>query len=490
MKTIVKLISLSLVMLCAFNIGHSQSYADVALMYSRTNPGGSARIQGLGGAQISLGGDPSQAVANPAGIGMANRSSISFTAGIESLFTNTSYYGENTTESRSVFNIPQLGMIFQKKGKDSGYLGGAFAINFNRINTYHNGFTLEGRPDDSIVDYFLSSADGRPLSSFDKGGSEYNSLLGLSWFTFILDTIDGYYDSYILDLPESQREETDVRGSHYQWSFAYGGNYEDKLFFGVGMGLTNLRYRSVKRFKEYFPPYEINSIDFNENLNIDGTGINVNLGLLVRPIDIVQFGLSYVSPTFYNINDEYDAFMAANWNDFAHPVSGEILGEITEETEILISDYSLTAPAKLGIGGTVFFGKMGFLTADIETVNYSRNRLNSRDFSMSDENDFISSSYQKAVNVRVGGELRYKIFRVRAGGAFYGDPYAIEGFNSNILSTSVGAGIRARDFYTDFAFVNSTTNMEYYPYYIDELSVPANIRSSRMKGMLTLGFNF
>ncbi len=48
----------------------SQSFVDNALLFSRTVPGGSARIQSIGGAQVSLGGDYSSAFSNPAGLGM------------------------------------------------------------------------------------------------------------------------------------------------------------------------------------------------------------------------------------------------------------------------------------------------------------------------------------------------------------------------------------------------------------------------------------
>ena len=44
----------------------AQGYVESALLFSRTRPGGSARIQGAGGAQIALGGDYSSALSNPA----------------------------------------------------------------------------------------------------------------------------------------------------------------------------------------------------------------------------------------------------------------------------------------------------------------------------------------------------------------------------------------------------------------------------------------
>ena len=67
-------------MLCLLaSSSFAQSYVESALLFSRTVPGGSARIQGMGGSQIALGGDFSSNLSNPAGLGMYNRSEVTFT---------------------------------------------------------------------------------------------------------------------------------------------------------------------------------------------------------------------------------------------------------------------------------------------------------------------------------------------------------------------------------------------------------------------------
>jgi hypothetical protein len=58
-------------------------YYNDALIFSQTNAFGStARIQGIGGAQVSLGGDLSSAGVNPAGLGFYNKSAFSFTPSV------------------------------------------------------------------------------------------------------------------------------------------------------------------------------------------------------------------------------------------------------------------------------------------------------------------------------------------------------------------------------------------------------------------------
>ncbi len=492
-----KLITLSLGFLCAAIAADAQSYAEGALLFSRTNPGGTARIQALGGAQISLGGDVSLAGSNPAGLGMANRSSITFTGSLFSNTTESSFYNSLTPDSKFNMNIPQVGLIINKPARGNGkFRGGSLAVNFNRINTYHNRVTYEGQPtDNSIVDFFLEDVDGFPLNAFDEGGYHYNTTTGLGWYTFLIDTIDNFYDSYVIDFPESQGEEIDMRGSHYQWSFSYGANYDDKLFFGAGLGLTSFRYSSQKDFTEIFNSPDLNSIQLQENLFINGSGLNFTLGMIARPIPYLQLGLSYTTPTIYNVNDEWDASIVTDWNNFTYPSTGEVLSTISEQTEILISDYSLTAPSRLSFGATGFLGKYGFVTADFEQVDYSKTRLNSRDFSMSTDNQEISSQFTKATSVRAGVELRYEVFRFRFGGSHVSSPYAgddpdSDDFNRSISSVTGGIGIRNKNFFADLAIVKSNTDMLNRPYFIGGVDNTAISNISNVTGSLTVGFNF
>jgi hypothetical protein len=80
--------SLSVLILFTLSNAFSQDYAETALLFSRTRPGGSARIQALGGSQIALGGDYSSAGSNPAGLGMFNKSEFTFSTGLTSNTTS------------------------------------------------------------------------------------------------------------------------------------------------------------------------------------------------------------------------------------------------------------------------------------------------------------------------------------------------------------------------------------------------------------------
>src|SRR6267142_6077769 len=92
-------------MLASFS-SFGQTYAEEALIFSRINPGGSARIQAMGGSQVALGGDYSSAFSNPAGLGFFNRSEATFSMGTNFYNSKSGYLGNSTSDSKSNFNVP------------------------------------------------------------------------------------------------------------------------------------------------------------------------------------------------------------------------------------------------------------------------------------------------------------------------------------------------------------------------------------------------
>jgi hypothetical protein len=106
--------------------GFAQDFIDNALLFSRTRPGGSARIQALGGAQTSLGGDYSSSFSNPAGLGMFNRSEFTITPSVNFTRVSSNYFGTTADDSKLGFSIPGLSLVYHhESGKESGFLSGA-----------------------------------------------------------------------------------------------------------------------------------------------------------------------------------------------------------------------------------------------------------------------------------------------------------------------------------------------------------------------------
>ena len=159
MKKFAGLVLVGYVLFNSFT-AEAQTYAESALTFSRVRPGGSARIQALGGTQVSLGGDYSSAYSNPAGLGMYNRSEFTFTPGYNFANTSSDYLGVSTGSMQSKLIIPGLSFVFHSDKNKGALISGTFGITFNRINDFNRTFEYDGKnTDSSIIDYFVGDAN-------------------------------------------------------------------------------------------------------------------------------------------------------------------------------------------------------------------------------------------------------------------------------------------------------------------------------------------
>ena len=105
-----KLLSASLALLLGWSGTALAQNEEDALRYTRLGLQGSARIQGIGGAQSALGADISTMATNPAGLGMFRRSEANFSIGFTNNSTNSLFMGNLTPDKRTTVNIPQGGV--------------------------------------------------------------------------------------------------------------------------------------------------------------------------------------------------------------------------------------------------------------------------------------------------------------------------------------------------------------------------------------------
>ena len=500
-------IYLTAIILLNFSAVSAQDYTETALLFSRTHPGGSARILGLGGSQTALGGDYSSALSNPAGLGMFNRSEFTFSLGLADHQTSANYLGTHSDDNRSVFNIPGISYVWHMpKQNDQSFYGGSLGISLSRVNDFNRSTFYQGDNDqNSIIDFFIEQANGQNTDQFFEGGSNYNTPAGLAYFNYLIGPKSilpepGPDDEYFTDATYPyQQEQIVAKGAANQWSISYGGNVNDIFFFGGGIGITSLRYESQKIFSEDFAgDVDLEATQLVENLNIRGSGFNATFGAIVRPVNSFQIGISYTTPTYYGLTETYDASMWSRCNNFDYYGDGEtILGDNSndpEETEIITSDYNFTAPMKLR-GGIAFISEYGFITGDVELVNPSKAKYSSRNsgISFAGDNESIQGVYQPVVNYRLGAEFRHKAFRFRAGYGIEGNTFKEEfDVDNTIRSVSGGAGIKTKKFYVDLAVVHRSGNeYQYQPYTFSDGSGPvADIRNKTLMGVLTVGFSF
>jgi hypothetical protein len=470
---------------------YAQSYAESALLFSRTPASGSARVQGFGGAQVAIGGDYSTSLSNPAGLGVYNKSELTIGLGFHDQSTTSNGNGVLMKDGVSKFNIPNFSYISHAPSNNDSYYGGSFGISYTRTNDFNRNTIYSNlNTQNSIVDFFLNDATGVNPNALESE----STVTSLGYTNYLIDADQdyNYFSNVPIGAPGIRQLETFMaQGRAQQWSFSYGGNVKDLFFFGVGIGVPSLRYQNAKTYEEHFRDNSIiNSILLTESLDISGQGINATLGFIVRPKEFLQVGLSYITPTVYNITETYNAALSTDWNNYEYS-AGKFLNNVSDRLDEILSEYSLKTPGKLNLGAT-FLSEYGFITGDIEITNPDNAKYSSNisGINFKNENQEISTLFKRTINYRVGAEGRYKLFRIRAGYNFMADPYASSNQKSIVHAFSGGVGVRFEKYFIDVAVTKRHWNSVESPYTLDHNQPIINQRNHVISGILSVGYRF
>lgn len=499
-------------------------YQEQALMFSNYSYTGSARIQGLGNTQISLGGDISSALSNPAGLGFYNHSEISISPSYNVFSTNSNYISNQTNSSLGNFNIDNFGVVFNKTKDDAipgEWRGGSFAISISKVNEFNSEIKYSGlNPNNDILDFYVQEGNVQNVASDQLEGITYGAFSTYQISEFLDGFVDGndttfvpfyertFFSEYPTDsYPTNQSEIISTSGYQSQWNFSYGGNYGDFLYFGATLGIQSLRYNVVKQYSELYPGLGGDIVDnssLTEDLSTEGLGVNGTFGLIARPINQITIGLSLITPTYFSMNEKYFYSTVANYNNFKMVNYGDYfdanydlienpnadfttffednatLNNQTYDEESLF-DYTITTPLRFNAGATFFLNKNGFISADIEYVDYSTMKLKGKEGSLEDNNSSINELYKSVLNLRVGGEWRLKTFRFRAGYNYQPSPYKVEDIDRTAQVFSAGLGYRTSKFFVDLAASYKQFNGIYAPYVLDNPDEKKEFQTSFVK---------
>ena len=290
-------------------------------------------------------------------------------------------------------------------------------------------------------------------------------------------------------LNRSQTLTTSGRMNEMVLSFA--GNYDEKLMVGATVGVPFVNYRLDGEYRESDMADAVPFFDrlsYTEYLRTEGVGVNLKLGVAYRVSQSLRLGMAFHTPTYLGLTDSYSNTFAYDYTDGGGSVQGQ--EQISPDG---VSDYRLRTPWRAIGSAAVLFKKLGFLSADVEVVDYSANAYNlTADVNNTDNklaerdlNAEIQRAYRQTANIRVGGEVALDDFRLRAGVNLLGKPQVnATGFNT---AYTAGAGIRGESFYLDLGYRFSRGKGSVTPYFGAPSAATTNINNELL---LTLGFKF
>ncbi|HLN72712.1 MAG: OmpP1/FadL family transporter [Methylococcaceae bacterium] len=491
MKRLVYTISLLLIACSAF----TQDLTD-ALRYSNYHLSGTARSAAMGNAFGALGGDFSSLSINPAGVGVYRAGEFTITPSLGQSNVDGTYLGNTVSDSKYNISLDNIGYVAAfnlGENSESGLVSINVGLGFNKLGSFTMSSLAEGfNSNHSLLTGFTENANKGTFSNYYEDLAERTDLL-------LYDNVKKEYFNDITDsnYGQAQRSTIDRRGYINEYLLSVAANFNHRFYFGATLGIHDVYYKENADLYEWDEQNNIpyfNNFNFNTYLKTAGSGVNLKLGAILKPIDQLRLGFAFHTPTFYKLNDLYDGSMRSSitYDDGA-----------TKEASATpnkqgVYDYEIETPMKAIFSGALVVGKAGLVSVDYEFVDYSTAKLKngSDGYNYFDENQTIKDAYKSVGNIHLGAELKLDpSFSLRGGYEYFPSVYKKSYLNENnpnldaSYSTFAGGfGYRQGGVFFDVAYkrIVNEENAKLYP----GAANMAKYETSKNNVMFTLGFRF
>ncbi len=281
-------------------------------------------------------------------------------------------------------------------------------------------------------------------------------------------------------------------GGISELSFGGAANIGDRFFWGASIGIPFLNFSEEITHRETPGSgltQSLSSFTYTETLDVEGVGINLKAGVIIKPTQSLRIGAAIHTPTAYSVSDSYSRGILADFS-----------GEVEQPDDFVGSfDYRLKTPLRLIANAAFIAGKSGIISADYQYVDYStgklkKSSLSGDSYNFESENEQARQSYRGTHNINAGVEIRFaKVYRVRVGAKYMQSPFEegelTEGIDGPIISYTGGFGYRYDDFYLDIAAIYTEKDTSHYAYsssYIDE----AIVNRTQINILTSIGWRF
>ena len=534
---------------------------------SRPDMKGTARYMGMGGAFGALGGDLSSISTNPAGIGVYRRNEIGITMDVDIQNATSETQGVRNTQNQTKVLLNNVGGVATWNLMNSTMPNINVGFTYNRaasFNAHYSGVVPQ--LSNSLTNYIagISNNEGVTVTDvttlFDRDGyvsfDPYNPNDGgfaAPWLSIL------GYDSYFIT-PTGDEDQPDwigqwgtkttgsgafdvlTSGGVNEYNIAIGGNIVNKVFWGVDFGIVDMNYSMTALWGEDLRNAVVDNPEGTANsaaqwkltnaYNASGTGYNLKVGVIYRPIQELRLGVSFASPTWYSVNESYLA--STNYQYSADIPDMQQNRAVTNGGEWGLNSYNFRTPWKLTASAAGVIGRNLIVSADFEWQRYDKMHFSNggsgfNDFGYDDGWDWdypyyapaqkafplinsdpwyatnadIKDIYKSTTAVRVGAEYRITPrFSVRAGYAHVSSPVRQKAKDGSMMIytsgtmpnyrmdnttdyITCGLGYNFDHFYIDAAYVNKHQGSEYHAYTSD----PANPQIPSPTSKLSLNNN-
>ena len=353
-----------LILLLAYSLSPIAYSQDVQRFAERSTIG-SARYVGMGGAMTAIGGDPSAAMVNPAGLGLYRRSEISVS--IDETIDNTQQVGSNDTYQRTRFAAPQISAIWAwgNSQKQRGLVYNNFMFSLNRLANFNRDIVVKGAGM-GMVPTICNITN-------DEGGVSEEFLVNKPWDNVEIGWLSILgYEAYLIDPIENNKWKPAVdftdgslsiseTGTSDQYTISWAGNISNQWYIGIGLNIPTINYTKHTSLREE-NKQNSSAAELKSMFHVSGVGVSGSLGLIYRPIQALRIGASLQTPTILSLSRQ-------STGDMYSTIAGQKYEVLTPESGVM--DIDIASPLRTSVSVAGQLGKIGLIAVQYDYAHSS-----------------------------------------------------------------------------------------------------------------------
>ena len=348
-----------LILLLAYSLSPIAYSQDVQRFAERSTIG-TARYVGMGGAMTAIGGDPSAAMVNPAGLGLYRRSEISVS--IDETIDNTQQVGSNDTYQRTRFAAPHISAIWAwgNSQKQRGLVYNNFMFSLNRLANFNRDIVVKGAGM-GMVPTICNITN-------DEGGVSEEFLVNKPWDNVEIGWLSILgYEAYLIDPIENNKWKPAVdftdgslsiseTGTSDQYTLSWAGNISNQWYIGIGLNIPTINYTKHTSLREE-NKQNSSSAELKSMFHVSGVGVSGSFGLIYRPIQALRIGASLQTPTILSLSRQ-------STGDMYSTIAGQKYEVLTPESGVM--DIDIASPLRTSVSVAGQMGKIGLIAVQYD----------------------------------------------------------------------------------------------------------------------------
>ena len=348
-----------LILLLAYSLSPI-AYSQDVQRFAERGTIGSARYVGMGGAMTAIGGDPSAAMVNPAGLGLYRRSEISVS--IDETIDNTQQVGSNDTYQRTRFAAPQISAIWAwgNSQKQRGLVYNNFMFSLNRLANFNRDIVVKGAGM-GMVPTICNITN-------DEGGVSEEFLVNKPWDNVEIGWLSILgYEAYLIDPIENNKWKPAVdftdgslsiseTGTSDQYTLSWAGNISNQWYIGIGLNIPTINYTKHTSLREE-NKQNSSSAELKSMFHVSGVGVSGSFGLIYRPIQALRIGASLQTPTILSLSRQ-------STGDMYSTIAGQKYEVLTPESGVM--DIDIASPLRTSVSIAGQMGKIGLIAVQYD----------------------------------------------------------------------------------------------------------------------------